>query len=45
VTFFCHPSGSIQLKKEPYMPKVRIAQREGYICAKFCSTFDFSFRL
>ena len=23
VTFFCHPSGSIQLKKQPYMPKVR----------------------
>ena len=23
VTFFCHPSGSIQLKKAPYMPKVR----------------------
>lgn len=23
VTFFCHPSGSIQLKKKPYMPKVR----------------------
>jgi len=22
VTFFCHPSGSIQLKKESYMPKV-----------------------
>lgn len=23
VTFFCHPSGTIQLKKESYMPKVR----------------------
>lgn len=23
VTFFCHPSGSIQLKKENHMPKVR----------------------
>ena len=23
VTFFCHPSGSIHLKKEDYMPKVR----------------------
>lgn len=23
VTFFCHPSGAIQLKKEPFMPKVR----------------------
>ena len=22
VTFFCHPSGTIQLKKESYMPKV-----------------------
>jgi hypothetical protein len=22
VTFFCHPSGSIQLKKESFMPKV-----------------------
>jgi hypothetical protein len=22
VTFFCHPSGSIQLKKERFMPKV-----------------------
>jgi hypothetical protein len=24
VTFFCHPSGAIQLKKEPYLPKVRL---------------------
>lgn len=24
VTFFCHPSGTIQLKKESYMPKVSI---------------------
>ena len=23
VTFFCHPSGSINLKKESHMPKVR----------------------
>jgi hypothetical protein len=23
VTFFCHPSGAIQLKKEEHMPKVR----------------------
>lgn len=23
LTFFCHPSGAIQLKKEPFMPKVR----------------------
>jgi hypothetical protein len=23
VTFFCHPSGAIQLKKEEFMPKVR----------------------
>ena len=23
VTFFCHPSGAIHLKKEPFMPKVR----------------------
>jgi hypothetical protein len=23
VTFFCHPSGAIQLKKEAFMPKVR----------------------
>jgi len=26
VTFFCHPSGSIQLKKERHMPKVRIPE-------------------
>jgi hypothetical protein len=25
VTFFCHPSGSIHLKKEKHMPKVRSA--------------------
>ncbi len=24
VTFFCHPSGSIHLKKESHMPKVRL---------------------
>jgi hypothetical protein len=23
VTYFCHPSGAIHLKKEPFMPKVR----------------------
>lgn len=28
VTFFCHPSGTIQLKKESYMPKVRPNQTE-----------------
>ena len=30
VTFFCHPSGSIHLKKESYMPKVRyhISEKE-----------------
>jgi hypothetical protein len=26
VTFFCHPSGSIQLKKESHMPKVRYGE-------------------
>jgi hypothetical protein len=24
VTFFCHPSGAIHLKKEPFLPKVRL---------------------
>lgn len=32
VTFFCHPSGAIQLKKEPYMPKVS-TQSKSMECA------------
>ena len=28
LTFFCHPSGGIKLRKEEYMPKVRNQERD-----------------
>lgn len=28
ISVFCHPSGAINLKKDPYMPKVRINTRK-----------------
>ena len=47
VTFFCHPSGAIHLKKETYMPKVRkrcqIIPRRSVVCANASSHWLFPF--
>jgi hypothetical protein len=36
VIFFCHPSGSIQLRMEEYMPKVRYRRRRCCCCFGVC---------